>query len=89
MNNLKEEDLEKIIYIRNQGHTVMEAVNRQLAHYPYHIGQIVFLGKMLSHDNWKSLSIPKNQSNQYNSEKFAQPKSKTHFTDEYLKRKKE
>ena len=42
---LKEEDLSRIIYIRNQGHTVMEAINRQLAHYPYHIGQIVFIGK--------------------------------------------
>ncbi len=89
LNNLKEEDLEKIIYIRNQGHTVIEAINRQLAHYPYHIGQIVFLGKMLSSNNWQSLSIPKNQSGQYNSKKFAQPKSKTHFTDEYLKGKKE
>ena len=88
LNNLKEEDLGKIIYIRNQGHTVIDAINRQLAHYPYHIGQIVFLGKMLSDSNWQSLSIPKNQSGQYNKEKFSQPKGKKHFTDEYLKRKK-
>jgi hypothetical protein len=45
LNSLTPEDLNKIIYIRNQGHTVTEAINRQLAHYPYHIGQIVFLGK--------------------------------------------
>ncbi len=89
LNSLKEEDLNKIIYIRNQGHTVMEALNRQLAHYPYHVGQIVFLGKMLSNNNWTSLSIPKNQSGNYNSEKFSQPKNKTHFTDEYLKKKPE
>lgn len=45
--NSIQEDLLKIIYIRNQGHSVMEAINRQLAHYPYHIGQIVYIGKML------------------------------------------
>src|SRR5690606_7003024 len=70
---LKEEDLSRIIYIRNQGHTVMEAINRQLAHYPYHIGQIVFIGKMLA-ENWNSLSIPKGNSQNYNAEKFAKPK---------------
>lgn len=84
LNSLNEEDLDKIIYIRNQGHTVMEAINRQLAHYPYHIGQIVFIGKMLSENNWQSLSIPKGNSNQYNSEKFSKAKEKTHFTDEFL-----
>lgn len=86
LNTLKEEDLAKTIYIRNQGHSVMEAINRPLAHYPYHVGQIVFLGKMLSDVEWKSLSIPKNQSDKYNAEKFSLPKSKTHFTDEYLKK---
>ncbi len=84
VNSLKEEDLQKIIYIRNQGHTVLEAINRQLAHYPYHIGQIVFIGKMLS-DNWNSLSIPKGNSQQYNSEKFSKPKENSHFTDKFLK----
>lgn len=53
---LKEEDLTKTVYIRNQGHSVREAINRQLAHYPYHVGQIVLLGKMLA-TNWTSLSI--------------------------------
>ena len=84
LNSLKEEDLYKIIYIRNQGHTVMEAINRQLAHYPYHVGQIVYLGKMLSKNAWQSLSIPKGNSQIYNSEKFSKPKVKTHFTDEIL-----
>ena len=59
---LKPEDLESIIYIRNGGHTVTEAINRQLAHYTYHIGQIVFLGKLLKGGDWKSLSIPKGDS---------------------------
>ncbi len=77
-------DLERIIYIRNQGHTVTEAINRQLAHYSYHVGQIVFLGKMLSNMGWNSLSIPKGNSDNYNKEKFSQPKEKKHFTDELL-----
>lgn len=84
---LNEEDLSKIIYIRNQGHTVLEAINRQLAHYPYHVGQIVFLGKMISNENWVSLSIPKGKSNDFNKEKFSKEKHKAHFTDEFLKRK--
>ena len=87
LKGLRPEDLDRIIYIRNQGHTVMEAINRQLAHYPYHIGQIVFLGKMLCDTNWKSLSIPRGNSNQFNAEKFAQEKAKAHFTDEFLKGK--
>lgn len=65
LDKLTAEDLDKIIYIRNQGHTVMEAINRQLAHYPYHVGQIVFLGKMLCDENWHSLSIPRGQSENY------------------------
>lgn len=87
LRSLKEDDLQRTIYIRNQGHTVMEAINRQLAHYPYHIGQIVFLGKLFADENWQSLSIPKGNSSAYNAEKFAQPKHKAHFTDEFLKKK--
>lgn len=85
LNALTTEDLSKMIYIRNMGHTVTEAINRQLAHYPYHIGQIVFIGKMAGGSDWKSLSIPRGNSQAYNAEKFAQPKQKTHFTDEFLK----
>ncbi len=83
LKSLKSEDLEKIIYIRNQGHTVLEAINRQLAHYPYHVGQIVFIGKMCA-EHWDSLSIPKGKSNTYNAEKFSKPKERGHFTDEFL-----
>ena len=84
INPLTSADLNRTIYIRNQGHTVLEAINRQLAHYPYHIGQIVMLGKMLAKDGWQSLSIPKGKSQAYNNEKFAQDKQNKHFTDEYL-----
>ena len=84
IDSLNDADLETIIYIRNQGHTVTEAINRQLAHYAYHVGQIVFLGKMLANNNWTSLSIPKGNSNQYNADKFSRPKHTGHFTDEFL-----
>lgn len=85
---LTENDLQTIIYIRNQGHTVMEAINRQLAHYPYHIGQMVYIAKMVADNNWKSLSIPRGGSNAFNAEKFSAPKNRQHFTEEFLKDKK-
>jgi len=84
LRSLRDADLESSIYIRNQEHTVLEAINRQLAHYPYHVGQIVYIGKQAA-DQWRSLSIPKGNSAQFNSEKFAQPKHREHFTDEVLK----
>ena len=84
LNALKSEQLSEIIYIRNEGHTVIEAINRQLAHYPYHIGQIVFYAKILKNSEWTSLSIPKNKSNHYNSEKFSKEKSIRHFVDDEL-----
>jgi len=84
LNSLSESDLNKIIYIRNEGHTVQEAINRQLAHYPYHVGQIVFIGKMIQNEKWQSLSIPRNKSNQYNAEKFSVEKQRRHFTDDLL-----
>jgi hypothetical protein len=86
LNYLKPEDLSRIIYIRNEGHTVMEAINRQLAHYSYHIGQIVFYAKLLKNSQWESLSIPKNKSTDYNSRKFSEDKQIKNFTDEELKR---
>ena len=86
LNGLQPEQLYQIIYIRNEGHSVLEAINRQLAHYPYHVGQIVFYAKQLKKSDWESLSIPKNKSNSYNADKFSQEKSVKNFTDEELKR---
>lgn len=86
LNSLKPEQLSDIIYIRNEGHTVIEAINRQLAHYPYHVGQIVFYAKQLKKNDWDSLSIPKNKSGNYNAEKFAKEKEIKNFTDDELKR---
>lgn len=84
--SLTDDDLNTIIYIRNEGHTVMEALNRQLAHYPYHIGQMVFIAKMLKDKDWQSLSIPKNASSSYNATKFSAETSRKHFTDEWLEK---
>lgn len=83
LNGLSEADLGAVVYIRNEGHTVLEAISRQLAHYPYHIGQIVFIGKMVQDADWTSLSIPKRASDAYNAGKFAQPQSIRHFTEEW------
>lgn len=79
---LKDSDLNRIIYIRNEGHTVAEALFRQLGHYPYHIGQIVYIGKQIKGKEWLSLSIPKAGSNVYNQNKFSQSKKRKHFTDD-------
>ena len=62
---LVEADLEKIAYIRNEGHSVLEAINRQLAHYSYHTGQLVFIAKAIKSDQWKSLSIPRGDSEKF------------------------
>lgn len=83
LNGLSEDDLGTVVYIRNEGHTVMEAISRQLAHYPYHIGQIVYLGKMALDADWTSLSIPKRASDAYNAGKFAQPQHIRHFTEDW------
>lgn len=80
--SLENKQLEKLIYIRNQGHTVTEAINRQLAHYSYHVGQIVLLGRLNKNDDWLSLSIPKGKSASYNLEKFSKEKGRRHFTDD-------
>lgn len=84
LNSLQPENLTDIIYIRNEGHTVTEAINRQLAHYPYHVGQIVFYAKLLKNDSWDSLSIPKNKSSTYNKQKFSEEKGKRNFIDAEL-----
>jgi len=66
LDSLKADDLLQTIYIRKESMTAIDAINRQLAHYPYHIGQIVYIGRMIKNENWKNLSIPKGTSQQYN-----------------------
>ena len=66
LQSLKPSDLEKTIEIRGEKLTVVDAINRQLAHYPYHVGQIVYLTKMIKGGAWKNLSIERGKSVQYN-----------------------
>lgn len=82
VDTVHEDNLETIVYIRNEGHTVIEAFNRQLAHYAYHVGQIVFVAKMCKNTDWQTLSIARNKSVEYNSKKFSQEKTRRHFTDD-------
>jgi len=69
LNALQPDDLMKTITIRQQPIIVVDAINRQLTHYSYHVGQIVLLGKWIRAHEWKSLSIEKGQSKQYNEQK--------------------
>jgi hypothetical protein len=63
---LSESDMHRTVTIRGEPHSVMQAINRQVAHYAHHIGQIVLLAKHLAHDRWNSLSIPRNRSAGFN-----------------------
>ena len=87
LNGISEEQLGQITYIRNMGQTVTEAINRQMTHYAYHVGQIVYIGKMVSAASWQSLTIPKGNSKKYNDRKFSEPLRIEHFTDGVLKKK--
>jgi hypothetical protein len=63
---LTDTDLTRTVTIRGEAHSVMQAVNRQVAHYAHHIGQIVLLAKHFAHDHWQSLSVPRNKSAEFN-----------------------
>jgi hypothetical protein len=65
VDRLREKDLLAEVRIRGEAHTVMQAVDRQLTHYAYHVGQIVFLARHFAGPRWKSLSIPKGKSRQF------------------------
>jgi hypothetical protein len=71
---LKPEDFEKKVTIRGEPHTIVMAINRQLMHYSYHIGQIVFLAKHFRSAQWSSLSIPRNKSAEFNAKMQSQTK---------------
>lgn len=67
---LSEEDLALTVLIRAEPHSVIKAINRQLTHYGYHVGQIVFLAKHFASDHWRALSVPRGRSGQFNAEKL-------------------
>jgi hypothetical protein len=72
---LSETDLGSTVTIRGEKHSVMQAINRQVAHYPYHIGQIVMLAKHFRSEQWKSLTVPRNKSAEFNQKVAAGEKS--------------
>jgi len=66
LEKLSDQDLQRTVTIRGEAHSVMQAINRQMAHYAYHCGQIVLLAKHFKSDNWQSLSVPRRQSAEFN-----------------------
>jgi len=70
IDDLSPEKLEMEIFIRLEKHTALEAINRQISHYSYHVGQLVYIAKMIQNNQWKPLSIPKNKSKEYQHKKF-------------------
>jgi hypothetical protein len=75
LDGLSDADISKTVMIRAEPHSVMQAINRQLAHYPLHIGQIVFLAKHFASDDWKTLSVPRKGSSQFTADVAAGLKS--------------
>lgn len=71
LEGLSDADLSRSVTIRGEAHSVMQAINRQMAHYSYHCGQIVLLAKHFKHDGWQSLSVPRRQSTEFNRRVFA------------------
>ena len=85
LSQVNKENIDSVVYIRNQGHSILEACNRQLGHYSYHVGQLIFLAKMILGSEWTSLSIPMGASKSYNEGKFQKGKIVEHFTTEFIK----
>lgn len=75
LEGLSDADLTKTVTIRGEEHSVMQAINRQVAHYIYHVGQIVLLARHYAGANWKSLTIPKKKSQEFNADVAAGKKS--------------
>ena len=82
LNSVNRENFNTEVYIRNQKHSIVEAVNRQMMHYAYHIGQIVYIGRMVKGEDCQSLSIPKGKSKAFNEAKFSKGKHGGHFTED-------
>jgi hypothetical protein len=68
MESLSDADMTKTVTIRGEEHSVMQGINRQVAHYSYHVGQIIFLARHYAGENWKSPTIPKKQSAEFNAD---------------------
>ena len=81
LESLRPTDFERKALIRGEEHTIVQAVNRQMTHYAYHVGQIVFLAKHFRSKDWKSLSVPKNRSSSFNEYMQQRPRSAEHRFD--------
>ncbi|MDR6516299.1 DUF1572 family protein [Chryseobacterium camelliae] len=66
LDQINEENIHAAVYIRGEAHSVLDAILRQLAHYPYHIGQIIYIAKMVKNEDWNTLSIARNKSGEFN-----------------------
>jgi hypothetical protein len=66
LESMTDADLSRVVTIRGEAHSVTQAINRQLAHYPYHVGQIVYLGRHFCSGHWTSLSVPRGKSGEFN-----------------------
>lgn len=83
LNQINKENFNTKIYIRNQEHSIVQAINRQVAHYAYHVGQLVYLGRMIKGKDWKNLSIADGKSKAFNQKKFLMGKHGGQFTDDF------
>ena len=82
LQTINDKNFQTEIFIRNQSHSIPDAVNRQMMHYAYHIGQVVYLGRMIKSEKWKNLSVEKGGSAAYNQKKNSQGEHRGHFTDD-------
>jgi len=82
LEGMKDSDLDRVIYIRNMGCSVHDAIIRQLCHYPYHIGQMVYIARASVGSDFEPLSIPAGKSEVFNAMRFAKDKTMKHFTDD-------
>lgn len=81
---LRAEDFSRFVTIRGEPHTIVEAINRQLTHYAYHVGQITFLAKHFRSTDWKTLSVPRGRSAEFNkflADKKSSGEEKSHYLD--------
>ncbi len=83
LNSVNNQNFDTKIYIRSQEHSVLEALNRQYAHYSYHIEQIVYVGWLIKGSDWKNLSLGKGKSLNFNKEKFSKGRHCGHFSDDF------
>lgn len=81
LTSIGKDEINDIIYIRNEGHTILEAVERHLAHVAYHTGQIVMLAKWMRGESWETLTIPKGKTEKFNQQKFSKPKTRGFYKD--------